>query len=95
MSMILEGQTIAWRTPAKPRVRVSLIQLLRATVIAVSIIAAAVYFATSSEIASVVSGLLRESRARPTSASSDREDTQSPVAVALRQTAHEAQALKP
>ncbi len=100
MSTILEDQIIGWREPrARYRAcvtdRVSRRELVRGLIILVSIVAALVYFTTSSQTVALVSGLIRETTRTTAAAAPESKDTASPIAVFVRPSARDAKPLLP
>ncbi len=100
MSTILEDQIIGWRAP-KTRDRVPSADraqargILRGVIIVVSVIVALGYFATSSQTAALVSGLLRDAtRIKPT-AEQISDERPSPIVVFVRPSARESVPLSP
>ncbi len=100
MSTILEDQIIGWREPrARCRAplagRVSRRGILRGLIILASIVAALVYFTTSSQSVALATGLIREATRTAAAASPQSDDTPSPVAVFVRPSARETRPLLP
>jgi hypothetical protein len=91
MSTTLENQIIGWR--ARSGIRVPGAGLLSSFLAAVSIAAAVLYFATTSQTAAVVSALARDSR--PPAAVHATMERPSPVTVTIRASALAGTPLQP
>ncbi len=95
MSTMLQGQLVAWRVAARPRVRVSLVGVVRIAVIAAAVAASTLYLATMAETPAVVSGLIREASSRRESEAVGADERPSPVVVTLRPSAGDERLLQP
>ncbi len=100
MSTILEDQIVGWRAPkARDRAlsadRVQPREILRGLIMVVSVVAAFAYFATSSQTAALVSGLLRDATRTKTTVAQKNDERPSPVVVFVRPSAREGALLQP
>jgi hypothetical protein len=100
MSTILEDQIIGWRAPKTrdrfpPAERVQPRKILRGLIIVASVVAALAYFATSSQTAALVSGLLRDATRTHAAAVQKSDERPSPVVVFVRPSAREGVPLQP
>ena len=100
MSTILEDQVIGWRAPkTRDRVpsadRVQPREILRGLIIVASVVAALAYFATGSQTAALVSGLLRDATRAKATVVQKSDERPSPVVVFVRPSAREGAVLQP